>query len=114
MPKATEVAAELRKLADALDANPEAVIPRPWVSFSRDWGKNDKEKFLNVCRLIPRPAEKKYTENEVRLTYKTENININACIERAEVCEIIEAAKPAVYNCPPLLSPEEDAELEAN
>lgn len=113
MPLASAVAAELRQLADSLDRNPEASIPQGWLSFSRDWGKDDKDKFLNVCRLMPRPATKKYTETSVTLTHATKNLNIYATIDRSEVCEIIEPARAAVYNCSPILSAEEDAELEA-
>ena len=40
-----------------------------------------------------------------------EVVYLRACIDRAQVCELIEPAKPAVYRCFPLLSDQEEAEL---
>lgn len=111
MPKAGEVAIELRKLADALDKYPDSKVPSPYVVFARDYGKDDKEKFLNFAKIMPRPYEKKHTDNEYRIQYVLPAIHVASYIDRNIVCELIEPAKPAVYKCDPILSDEEESSL---
>ena len=55
MPKASEVAAELRRVAGALEQEPEAELMRPSLGFF-SW--DQKEQFLNAVRLLPRPLAK--------------------------------------------------------
>lgn len=112
MPKAHEVAAALRTFADRLDLTPDAIVSRPFVSFSRDYGKDDKEKFLNVAKALPRPFTKEWSGNELQVIHDNPAAYIYARIDRSDVCELVEPAKPAVYRCDPILSEEEDAELE--
>lgn len=111
MPLAHEVATELRKFAARLDSDPEAEISRPYLSFSRDYTNNDKEKFLAVARFLLRPFAKKYDDRELMLTYDSPALYLYARIDRNLVCEIVEPAKPAVYRCEPLLSAEEEDSL---
>jgi len=112
---AAMVAAELRRVADALDHDPQAVIPTAMLTFyANDYGAQDKGKasFLNIARLLPRPISKERsndTDFEVgagsdgALWYR-------ATIRRSAICTIVEPARPAVYHCEPILS---DAEEEA-
>jgi hypothetical protein len=113
MPLAHDVAVELRKLADSLDKNPEAEIGRPNVNFSHTYGINPKERFLALAPLLPRPLKKgdRYTD-VLKLTYETTAICIQAYIDKSLTCELVEAAKPAVYRCVPILSLDEEATLE--
>lgn len=111
MPLASAVAIELRKLADSLDAAPEAVVPTPWVSFGRDYTPQDKERFLNFARLMPKPFTKEWTDRDLTLKFKTSAITVVARIDRADVCELVEAARPAVYRCDPILSADEEEEV---
>ena len=111
MPKAHEVASELRKLADSLDREPEAEITEPTIVASH-YGAKEKTPFMNLARLLPRPYEKKWKETEVELRYDSKTLTFIACIQRSIVCELIEPAKPAVYRCDPLLSVAEEAALE--
>lgn len=113
MPKSSEVAAALRSLADSLESNPDANICQPYVYFSPDYDKDEKEKFLSMARLMPRPVEKNYTDTEVRLEHRSPAMVIISKISRSEVCRIVEPARAAVYDCVPLLSIEEDAQLTA-
>ncbi len=53
MPKAHEVASELRKLANSLDREPETLITQPLVFFNTGARKSE---FLNLARLFPRPG----------------------------------------------------------
>lgn len=114
MPKASEVAAELRKFVEGLEKNPDAEVSQPTMLFSA----GNKEQFLNVARAMPRPMTKSLVGQDSRwptieLRYRTDAISLWAKVPQSETCTLVEAAKPAVYRCDPILSPEEDAELEA-
>jgi hypothetical protein len=109
--KAGLVAIELRKLADALDVQPDAEIITPWIMFHG----YEKDEFLATARLLPRPLTKKVEDDgskwaRVRLECKSP-INISASAPQSLTCELVEPAKPAVYRCAPILSEEEDAEV---
>ena len=113
MAKASEVAIELRKLADALDREPDADIERPYILFAH-YGESMKEQFRTLARLLPRPIEKLWEETPtgyLNLNHETPAAYIKAYIQRSVVCTLVEPAKPAVYNCEPLLSIEEEAAL---
>ena len=113
MPLAHEVATELRKFADSLDRVPDAEVSRPFMNFGRDYLANDKERFLSIARFMPRPIKKEYTDRELKLNYESPALYIFANIDRADVCELVEPAKPAVYRCDPILSDDEVESLEA-
>lgn len=115
MPKAHEVATELRKLADSLDKNPEASIQAPMVAFYHHL-KSEKDAFLSVCRILPRPLVKSLAQYgsgdpDIQIKYVTDAISIKASIPQSLTCTMVEPAKPAVYHCDPILSAEEDATL---
>jgi hypothetical protein len=116
MPLAKELAAELRIFADRLDTNPEVPISTGMLCFYH-WSKEEKDNFLNVARLLPRPAKKRISGSaerpEIEIDYDSSPLRICASISQAFTCELIEPAKPAVYRCEPILSPDEDAALEA-
>ena len=118
MPKAGEIAAELRRVADALDKEPEAKLPQPMLSFyCNDCGAEDKGKaqFLQTVRLLPRPLAKEPSDTVYQIEHGRSDaaaaVWIRAQIDRSSVCTIVEPAKPAVYDCPALLSLEEEEEL---
>ena len=105
---AGQVATELRRLADALDKEPELAISRPSVYISyRYGGDTAKDMFIGIARILPRPLAKIYKDDELQLKYESPALNVQAYIERNKVCEIVEPARPAVYHCVPLLSDEE-------
>jgi hypothetical protein len=110
MPLAKDVAKELRKLADSLDRQPEAVLQKPYISFSH-YGKEQKDKFLSVCRILPKPLTKRMAYDDLRVEHKTDSLDIQATIPQQHTCELVEAAKPAVYRCAPILSEGEEMEL---
>jgi hypothetical protein len=110
MPKASEVANELRKLADALDQEPAADIPTAYVDFYI-WTRDEKNSFLNIARMLPRPVEKIWTDEDLKVQWKTKSLCAYAKSPRNVVCTLIEPAKAAVYDCEPLLSVEETASL---
>ena len=115
---AGQVANELRKLADALDREPEQELPQARVEFyCKYMGEKGKPIFLALARLLPRPLAKgpqKYDESAIEVSFRSEALQASACIERNKVCKIIEPARtiPAVYECESLLSEAEEAELQ--
>jgi hypothetical protein len=109
---AGKAAIELRKLADALDSNPEAIIEKPYVAFH----SFDKASFVSVAKLLPRPLKKILDGGDekwrrLRLEYSNEAIDFNASVQQSLTCELLEPAKPAVYRCDPILSLEEEEEV---
>ena len=108
MPKAGDVAKELRRIADSLDMHGNEETTGPMVSFYC----NTKEEFLGAVRSLPRPMKKLDEDRRIILEHKTKAVWLRAVVDREKVCEIVEPAKPAVYRCYPLLSAEEEAALE--
>jgi len=111
VPKASEVAYELRKLADSLEQEPNARIPKPSIYISTFLEGEPKQLFLTICRLLPRPLAKVYTDRELRVEYDAAALNVLTNIERNKFCRLVEPARPAVYECEPLLSEEEVAAI---
>lgn len=108
------VAAELRKLADALDVQPDAEIIKPFVHF---YGIS-KEPFLSLARLLPRPLNKAVEVGDekyrrIHVQYDSPAMWIDASVPQSLTCELIEPAKPAIYRCDPILSKEEDEQVMA-
>ncbi|MHB1952157.1 MAG: hypothetical protein ACYCOU_00290 [Sulfobacillus sp.] len=114
MPKASEVANELRRFADGLNAlPPDTEIVDPWIRCYHS--ANEKDSFLALAKALPHPFTKThegYDDSELLLEYRAPAIRIRAAIPRAAVCTLIEPAKPAVYKCEPLLSDGEEVLLE--
>ena len=109
MPKSAEVAAELRRIADALDKHPEAEVSRPMLSF---WP--EKEEFKTLAHILPRPLQKTTDGSGQYEKYVLENksaVWLRAAINRSEICILVEPARPARYECPSILSAEEEAAL---
>jgi hypothetical protein len=116
MTTAHDIAIELRKMADSLDKEPEAALTKAyvWMNFSLD-----KAGFINAARLLPRPAKKRFDEegrtiDRIHLEYDTPHLEVSASMYRDQFCKILVPAKviPAIYECEPLLSAEEEASLE--
>lgn len=112
MPLAKEVAAELRKLADALDKYPDTVIPTADVYLRAE----SKDVFTDSVRILPRPLKKELTDTgqswaRIRVKHGNTAMRIDCSVPQSLCCILVEPAKPAVYKCPPILSPDEDANL---
>lgn len=115
MPKASEVAAELRRVAEALDREPETVIERGMLSFyCNQYSAEDKGKkvFLDLVRLLPKPLQKEADKNDYTVYLgKNGPLWVRAKIARMTMCTLVSPAVEAVYDCVPLLSLEEEASL---
>ena len=110
MPLAKDVAIELRKLADALDREPDAEVPYAFVHFDA----HSKESFLALAKVMPRPFEKGVTDSkwpQLRLKYKNDAITLWVDVPQSLTCELVTPAHDAVYKCEPILSIIEEAAL---
>lgn len=116
MPTAHEVALELRKLADSLDASPEVEVVQPYVSFYCKHSRKPKNFFLAIAGLLPRPLKKSVdtygTDPNLNLEYRTPAITIAVSTPKSLLCTLVEPAKAAVYDCHPILSMDEDKALD--
>lgn len=115
MPTANQVATELRKLADSLDAQPETQIISPYIGF---YG-SDKDLFLATARLLPRPITKRISDPNssyptLNLESKSDAVTIVCSAPQSLTCQLVEPAKPAKYRCDPILSSEEEDSIEAD
>ena len=115
MPKASEVAAELRKFADRLDIEPNTEIVQANIHFSHSFASNPKQSFMALARLMPRPIVKKdgYNKDILEISHSSEAVNIAAWVEKVHTCIMVKPAQDAVYECEPLLSDAELATVEA-
>ena len=64
-----------------------------------------------VCFPHDRGDGPVYEGTELKLKYTAGGLNIQAYIERDKVCTLITPAQPAVYDCTPILSQAEEAQL---
>ena len=104
-----EVANELRRVADALEQSPDLQISA-YLSISPD--RDDKETFLALAKIMPRPMKKKIAfAGTIYENYCLNHAFWSLRIPRKQMCILIEAAKPAVYDCPSILSEAEEAAL---
>ena len=114
-PKASEVAAELRRIADALDKEPETEVKRPLFFFYCD----TKDQFLATARLLPRPLAKKLDGDDgdtyQKLCLESDIVKgpiwVRTTINRSLMCRLVKEAQPAVYDCEPILSQAEEESL---
>jgi hypothetical protein len=117
MPKASEIAAELRGLAESIAMIDDSVnLPYVFVNIRH----NSKESFLAFAKnAMPRPfatsTEHNYgQEYDLRLTHETDNVHVWCAVNQSLTCTLVEPAKPAVYKCDPILSEEEYDLVESN
>ena len=114
MATAREIATELRRIADVLDSNPETNIIKPDLLFYHGYGAS-KDDFIRLAQIFPRPYKKSdgFSHDEIVLTHENASLEVRATIDKSKVCTIKIPARPAVYDCEPLLSLEEEESLTA-
>jgi hypothetical protein len=109
--KASELATKLRTLADGLDKAPDAEI-NSYVSITPC--NDDKKTFLELAKVLPRPLTKKIRrEGTSYEDFTLEGDGFVIGIPRSAMCILVEPARPARYECPSILSDEEEAALGA-
>ena len=105
--KASELATKLRTLADGLDKAPDAEINS---YFSISPHGDDKATFLELAKVLPRPLTKKIRhEGTTYEDFTLEGDGFILSIPRSVMCILVEPARPARYECPTILSEEEEA-----
>lgn len=110
-------ATNLRKLADWLDSKPEFHVERTVAELPRTCFYSEKQGFLEAIRAIGSgvkgeglfPEYLMFTSNTT-----PEGVKVSVEVNRDAVCKLIKPAQtiPAEYDCEPLLSQAEEAELE--
>lgn len=102
------------QMRSILTPNRESPLPR--FQFWHHSG-SDKPAFLALAQMMPRPFAKKVREyssgNDIELNHTTENIRICVVIPQSLTCTLIEPARPAVYECDPILSMAEESMISA-
>ncbi len=107
--KASELATKLRKLADGLDKAPDAEI-HTYVSITPV--NDDKQTFLELAKVLPHPLTKKIRhEGTSYEDFTLEGDGFILAIPRSAVCILVGPARPARYECPTILSAEDEAAL---
>ena len=101
--KSHELAQELHKQADYLLSHPEFPIPGGANKYICFWSK---ESFLLAVRALE-PCTKEYKGDDLDITI-TNCPSIKLSIPRNKVCKLV---SPAIYDCEPLLSPQEDESI---
>jgi len=110
-----DYAKQLRILADALEAAPEFTLPSySDVHYAESGLENlryyeDKAGFLSAVKALG-TGRKVMTDRSITLVAANGLLHISA--NRDAVCRIIKPAQPAEYECEPLLSQAEEAQLD--
>lgn len=110
---AGQVAAELRRIAEAFEREPDVEVKRPMLAFWPD----SKEQFLTLATALPKPLHKKIDGEDGSKYQKYILQNEDAAvwthvsIDRNDICIMVEPARPARYECPSILSEAEEAAL---
>jgi hypothetical protein len=108
MLKAIEVANELRRIADALETDPDLKI-EPYFIIDTE---TNKDAFIALAKIMPKPMTKGIDfEGTTYEDFKLKHSFWCIKILRSAYCRILEPAKPAVYDCPSILSEEEESTL---
>lgn len=100
-----EYASAMRKLADLLESRPQFTVPGSATKFFCFY---NKEHFLAAVKAL-KPGIKEYKNGDLGFNVTHSDVDIVLSIPRERVCTLV---TPAVYDCEPLLTPEEDASLE--
>jgi hypothetical protein len=116
MPSGKEIACELRQIADHYEGLADVELIRPRLEFN--CLSSGKDKFIIAAKNVPRPSAKDYGKEGdpyafIRVNHAGNHIDVQAFAMRSDICKIIKPAQPAEYDCEPILSIEEQAEIEA-
>ena len=100
-------------MADLLEKHGDAEV---YMASANIWFE-DKAPFMELARDFVRPYSKDFQESEygdLILSHGKLNKDgsISLRIQRSNICIMKEPARPAVYDCPSIFSPEEEEELE--
>lgn len=108
--------AGLRQLADYLENNPDIPTPSSTTvtACATDYLNEEGTKHnMQAVAKCPGPWSKEFDDSFLTLTRKFAGIELQVFCNRNHVCKMVEPAKPAVWDCEPLLSAKEFEELTA-
>ena len=109
-----DYAKALRELADFLDSRPEFTLPYYSYLHYRERGienfryYSEKKPFLAAVKAIG-AVKKSADQSEFTLVAAGGLLQLSA--SRTSVCRLVKPAQEAVYECEPLLSQAEEAEI---
>ena len=103
-------ARELQKTAEFLLSRPEIQMPAEGIPSCRVryWGEGGKPDFLKFVRATV-PGKKVIYDSSVE--FQANGAHLEMAIDRSVVCRKVQDVK---YECEPLLSPEEETELQVS
>lgn len=112
---AQQLASALRKIADHYEQfGEQELCAVPTLNFDFGWEISP----VATIKMLPHPIRKKFDPDTdpspyawFRATY--EGIKLVVAGPRKDVCTLVTPAQPAVYHCDPILSPEDEAAIEA-
>ena len=105
-----ELARNLRELADKLDAKPDFALPfhsDPYLHIFFPSGQ--KAEFLAAAKVLGGVKSPSVYYYALRQSCGT--FYLDCSIPREAVCKLVKPAQDAVYECEPLLSQAEEAEI---
>lgn len=114
MTTAGAVAVELRRIADVFEKDPAAEVNKPTLDFYH-YGSGDKDRFLSLARIFPRPFEKGdgFSHDQYTLKHDAYGLKVYASIDRRHICKLVTPAQPATFECDPLLSEAEEESVQS-
>ena len=114
MNERTEFITGLRELANYLENNPDAPIPSSAclsVSVTDYYNPSGTKYALGQVARCPGPWQKELDDSYLTLIKEFHGVKYMVICARDHVCTMVEPAKPAVWDCEPLLSAKEFEEL---
>lgn len=104
-----EYALELKRLADEMLACPDFQLGWTHDEVTLGIGAS-KDELLAFAKNL-HPLRKEFSEKEIELRFGSGRISAKISANRSTACRIVKPAEPAVYECDPLLSQEEEAQV---
>ena len=110
------LATDLAKMAEHLKQQPDLEIGTFYLT--NESYNTTGEQFKTIAKSFPKPLRKRVTSSstgssDITLESPKEvtGFTLYFRVPQNKVCRVVTPARPAVYDCEPLLTPEEEAEL---
>jgi len=106
-----EYAQKLKAAAEFFLSRPAFKVRNAPLLFSSYW--SDKDGFLAAVKALGK-GEKKYDGESLKFVVTIEpGVTFDVEVSRSAGCRLVKPAQPAVYDCEPLLTQEEESNLGA-
>ena len=113
-----DFAKQLRKLAEFLEAAPAFKLPDYSTEYNDTCGiaqfdyHYDKAGFISAVKALGSGKKREKTICQPEIHFMAADGLLRLAIYKEALCRLIEPAKPAVYECEPLLSQAEEAQID--